>query len=154
MGLSLEFYAGDASVIGADFTAIEFDGIRDDTRARAYADFSLHLSPSDLDILSAVTGEQVGVVPRLLSDSLGRNVGGFEGEGSAEVVDPAWVRMVAAADGAAAPEMAAAWIGRIGAECGQRLVVTPGSVRAVRNLIHLCRVAVQEGVEVVHTWYL
>lgn len=49
MGLSLEFYAGDAAMIGADFTAIEFDGLRDGTRARAYADFSLHLSPTDLD---------------------------------------------------------------------------------------------------------
>ena len=29
MGLSLEFYAGDAAVIGADFTAIELDGLRD-----------------------------------------------------------------------------------------------------------------------------
>jgi hypothetical protein len=47
-GLSLEFYAGDAAVIGAAFSAIEFDGIRDGARARAYADFSLHLSPTDI----------------------------------------------------------------------------------------------------------
>jgi hypothetical protein len=154
MGLSLEFYAGDAAKIGADFTAIEFDGIRDGTRARAYADFSLHLSPTDLDILSAVIAERIGAAPRLLSNSLGRNVGGFEGEGSAEVVDPTWVRMVSAVDATAAPEVAAVWIGRVGAGCGQRLTVTPEAVRAIRELVELCQLAVREGVEVVHTWYL
>jgi hypothetical protein len=154
MGLSLEFYAGDADAIGADFTAIEFDGLRDGTRARAYADFSLHLSPTDLDLLSAVIAEHVGAAPLALTDSLVRTVGGFEGEGGAEVVDLAWVRMVASADEAAAPELAAEWIGRVGAECGQQLPVTRDAVRAVRELIRLCRVASREGVEVVHTWYL
>jgi hypothetical protein len=154
MGLSLEFYAGNADVIGADFTAIEFDGIRDGSRARAYANFSLHLAATDLDILSAVIAEHVGTAPRLLSASLGRKVGGFEGEGSAEVVDPAWVRMVAAADGAVARDLAAAWIGLVGEACGLRLVVTPEAVRAVQELIRLCQVAVREGIEVVPTWYL
>src|ERR1700722_18128804 len=105
MGLSLEFYAGDPAVIGADFSAMGFGGIRDGTRACAYADFSLHLSPTDLDILSAVIAEQVGTASRLLNDSLIRTVGGFEGEGRADVVDPAWVHMVAAADEASAPEL-------------------------------------------------
>src|SRR5687767_3374662 len=105
MGLSLEFYAGNADAIGADFTAIEFDGLRDGTRTRAYADFSLHLSASDLDLLSAVIAERVGVAPLSLTNSLVRTVGGFDGVGSAEVVDPTWVRMVAAADEDAASEL-------------------------------------------------
>ncbi|MFO0958961.1 MAG: hypothetical protein U0800_16300 [Isosphaeraceae bacterium] len=154
MGLSLEFYAGDASVIGADFSAIELDGLRNGTRARAYADFSLHLSPEDLDTLSGVLAERSGSAPLTLNDSLVRTVGGFEGEGGADVVDPAWVRMVATAEEADAPELAATWIGRIGAESGQQLAVTPEAVRAVRELIGLCRIAIREGAEVVHTWYL
>jgi hypothetical protein len=154
MGLSLEFYAGDAAVIGADFSAIEFDGIRDGTRARAYADFSLHLSPPDLDILSVVAAERVGVAARLLNDNLVRVVGGFEGEGSAELVDPAWVGMVAAADEAAAPQLAAEWIARVGAACGKQLAVSPEAVRAIGELIRLCRAAAQQGMDVVHTWYL
>jgi hypothetical protein len=154
MGLSLEFYAGDAAAIGEDFSAIEFDSLRDGTRARAYADFSLHLSAADLDTLSAVIAERTGVAPMLLQESLVRTVGGFEGEGGAELVDPAWVRMVAAADKAAAPELAAEWIGRVGAEYGQQLTVTLEAERAVRELIDLCRLAVREGVEVVHAWYL
>jgi hypothetical protein len=154
MGLSLEFYAGDAASIGEDFSAIEFDSLRDGTRARAYADFSLHFSAVDLDTLSAVVAESIGVLPVLLQDSLGQTVGGFEGEGGAEVVDLVWVRMVAAADESAAPELAAQWIGRVGADSRQQLTVTPEAERAVRELIGLCRLAVREGVEVVHTWYL
>ena len=154
MGLSLEFYAGEAIGIGADFTAFEFDGLRDGTRARAYADFSLHLSPTDLDILSELIAEQIGTAPLLLNDSLIQTVGGIENESGAEVVDPAWVRIVAATDQAAAEELATAWIGRIGDEYGQQLDVTPEAVMAVRSLINLCQVAVRENFDVVHTWYL
>ncbi len=154
MGLSLEFYAGDAATIGADFNAIEFDGIRDGTRAKAYADFSLHLSPADLDTLSEVIAERVGGSTRLLNDCLVRSVGGTPNESGADVVDPAWVRMVARADEKAAPELAAAWIQRVGAVYGEEFAVTPEAVRAVRELVRLCRLATQEGLEVVHTWYL
>jgi len=154
MGLSLEFYAGDAETIGADFTAHRFGGLRDGTRARAYADFSLHLSPTDLDILSEVLAERAGVAPLLLNDSLVRTVGGTVDSSGAEVVDPAWVRLVAALDEAAAPELTAEWIKRVGAEYGQQFDVTPDAVRAVGELIRLCRTAVSEGLEVVHTWYL
>ena len=154
MSVSLEFYAGDAAMIGVDFTAHKFDGIRDGTRARAYADFSLHLSPIDLDLLSEAIADHVGVDPLLLNDSLVRTVGGLEGSSGAEVVDPAWVRMVAAADEAAAPDLAADWVGLVNQEHGEQLGVTPEAVRMVRELIHLCRLAVQEGVDVVHTWHL
>jgi hypothetical protein len=154
VGLSLEFYAGDAAVIGADFSAINFDGISNGSRARAYADFSLHLAPKDLDLLSEVFAERAGVEPLLLSDSLLRTVGGFEGAGGAEVVDPAWVGMVAVAEEANAPDLAAEWIRRVGTSYDQQFAVTPEAVRAVRELIRLCRLAIRERVEVVHSWYL
>jgi hypothetical protein len=154
MGLSLEFYAGDAATIGADFTAFELNGIRDGRRALAYADFSLHLSPTDLDILSEVIAERTGARALLLNECLIHNVGGSEGESGADVVDPSWVRMIAALSETAAPELAAKWIGRVGAECGQELEVTSDAVRAVQELVRLCKLAVRDGVEVVHTWYL
>ena len=154
MGLSLELYAGEAIEIGADFTAFEFDGLRDGSRARAYADFSLHLSPTDLDILSELIAERVGAAPLLLNDSLIQKVGGIENESGAEVVDPAWVQIIAATDQTTAEEITSAWIGRIADECGQQLDVTTEAVTAVRLLINLCRVAVRENVDVVHTWYL
>ncbi|MCI0357738.1 MAG: hypothetical protein L0211_04530 [Planctomycetaceae bacterium] len=142
------------SAIGADFTAIEFDGLRDGTRARAYADFSLHLSPTDLDILSEVLAERLGVASLLLNDSLVRTVVGSANNSGADVVDPAWVQLVAAVDEAAAPHLAEEWIRRVGAEHGEQLDVTPDAVRALAELIRLCRTAVSEQLAVVHTWYL
>jgi len=154
MGLSLEFYAGDAATIGVDFTAHKFGGLRDGTRARAHADFSFHLSPTDLDILSEVLAERVGAAPPLLNDSLIGTVGGIANSSGAELVDPAWVRLVAAVDDGAAPELAAEWVKRVGAEHGEKLDVTPDAVRSVGELIRLCRTAVNEHLAVVHTWYL
>lgn len=154
MGLSLEFYAGDAEIIGADFAAVEFDGLRNGTRARAYADFSLHLSATDLDLLSAVIAERLGTSARSLSDSLVRTVGEFDGEGGAELVDPEWIRLPSALGETAAPSLAAEWIARMAAESGEPLSVTPAAVRAVRDLIRLSRLAVRDGLDVIHTWYL
>jgi hypothetical protein len=154
MGLSLEFYAGDAAAIGRDFTAFEFGGLRDGTRAKAYADFSLHLSPTDLDILSQVITELVGGASLLLNDCLVRTVGGKPDTSGADVVDPRWVKMAAMIDEGAAPDVAAEWIRRVGLEYGQQLAITADAVRAVQALIRLCRLAMQEELEVVHTWYL
>src|SRR5262249_18282563 len=112
VGLSLEFYAGDAAVIGGDFSAIEFDGVRNGTRAPPYADFALPLAPTDLDLLSEVVSERVGAPRLLLSRSLIRNVGGFEGEGGAVLVDPLWVGMVAGVEDTDAASLAAEWIRR------------------------------------------
>ena len=146
VGLSLEFYAGDAYAIGADFAEVEFDGLRDGRRARAYADFSLHLAPGDLDSLSAA----LGAPP--LRDSLASEVGAFDcGGGGANLVSPGWVRAVAAADDGAAPQLAAAWFRRLGD--GAAPAVTPDAARAVGELIRLCQLAVREDVQVVHAWY-
>ena len=70
------------------------------------------------------------------------------------MVDPAWVRMVAQTEEAWATELASEWIKRVGAEYGQQLELTPEAVRAVQELIRLSRLAIREGVDVVHTWYL
>jgi hypothetical protein len=154
MGLSLEFYAGDADSIGVDFTAIEFECLRDGRRARAYADFSLHLSPTDLDIFSEVVAQRLGTKPLRLNEQLTRSVGGSENESGADLVDPAWVQMVAGCDDSAASELTEEWINRVGANCGLELAVTLDAVRAVEDLIHLCQLAKRANLDVVHTWYL
>ncbi len=95
MGLSLEFYAGDADKIGQAFSDVEFEVIRDGTLAHSYADFSLHISPTDLDILSEQAAGMLERPPILLLDSLGRHVGGTPDESSADVVSQAWVEFIA-----------------------------------------------------------
>jgi hypothetical protein len=117
----------------------------------------MHLSPRDLDTLSEVFVERVEDSTGSscsLSDCLVRGVGGTENESGANLVDPDWVRMVAKAEEAAAPELAAEWLRRAGEMYGQRFPVSPKAVRAVQELIRLCRVATKENLDVVHAWYL
>ncbi len=156
MGLSMEFYAGDANTIGEAFSEFEFDGIRDGTAALAYADLSLHLTPEDLDILSKIVGELLGVAPLLLSLSLIEQVGTIEeGEGGgADVVDSAWVEMIASLDIGEAGEVTARWIEAVSKAHEQQLDVTDAAIKAIGSLIQLCKTAIAEEADVIHAWYL
>ena len=123
--------------------------------ALAYADFSLHLAPGDLDVLSVVAADRVGVEPLLLRRCLIGEVGiiGNGAGGGADVVDPAWVEMVAALDEADSGEVTARWIGAVEAY-GEDLAVTEAAVRAVGSLIRLCKAAQSGRAQVIHVWYL
>jgi hypothetical protein len=154
MALLLEFHAGNADTIGADFTAENTALLRDGTHAIGFADFSLGISPTDLDLHSEIIGEHRGVEPLVLYDCFTRNVGGAEGESSADVIDVAWVKMVASTDAKDAAVIAAAWIDAVGEELEEETEVTPDTVEAVGALIRLCALAVRDGVDVVHVWRL
>ena len=90
----------------------------------------------------------------MLNDCLTTNVGGLEDESSADVVDPAWVNMVASVDESTASALTADWLAHVGEESGETLGVTPEAIRAVTELLQLCKLAVRERLDVVHTWSL
>jgi hypothetical protein len=154
MGLSLEFYAGDVATSARAFYAVDLDGLRDGTAAQRHADFSLHLSPTDLDLLSEVMAEHRGVPAHTLHDCVGPSLAEDPGESDAYLVDPMWVKMVAAADLNAAESLAGTWISRVGKEINEPVQLTPEAVSAVQDVIELCRHADTNGVDVVHTWCL
>jgi hypothetical protein len=154
MGQLLGFYAGDADAIGAAYEDHESDGLTDENIVRAHADFSLHVTPVDIDFLVEVIAERAGGTARPLMDSFTRLVGGDPDERSAHLVDPTWVQIVAGADDGQAPDLAAEWIKRVGAEYGETLDVSPEAVQAVGELIRLCRLAAKEKLDVVFTWSL
>ena len=112
MGQLMGFYAGDADAIGAAYEKHRLRGLVDEQIVRAHADFSLHLTPLDIDFLAEVIAEKTAWKARPFTESLARRVGGDGEERSADVVDPAWVQMVAAADDGTAPDLAAGWIER------------------------------------------
>jgi hypothetical protein len=154
MGLSIEFYAGNAATIGAAFSAVAFDEIRDGRRSIAYADLSLHIGLEDVDLLSAAIAEHTERPLVSLLDRLTANVGTIDDEGSADVVDPAWVAMVSALEVAHAAAVAADWIRRVGESHGETLEVTDDAAVAVRELIGLCKKALAADADVVCVWYL
>jgi hypothetical protein len=154
MGLSIEFYAGHAPTIGAAFSHVDFDELRDGRKSIAYADLSLHIGLEDIDLLSAVIADHTETPSVGLLDGITANVGTIADEGSADVVDPAWVAMVSALDVAHAPVIAADWIRRVGEANGETLEATDDAAVAVRALVGLCKKALAAGADVVCVWYL
>ena len=155
MGLSMEFYAGDADRIGRAFSDFNFDGLRDGTIAHAYADLSLHLSPDHLDLLSDEIAKSLDRPPVLFLDSLGRKVGGNESESSAEVVSRPWVEVVAALPHEAIARLAASWMAAVAQESDDHTVESSPDVEAaLRALIDVCMQALARGTSVVFGWYL
>ena len=156
MGLSLEFYAGCATIIGPAFGEVEFDDLRDGTKAAAYADLSLHLGPKDLDILSEIAARYLDVEPILLSDCLIDEIGTIDGAetGGADVVAPDWVGMMSLLEEQDAETLAADWIAAVARTAGISPEITDHPTKALASLIRLCKKAIAEGLDVVHVWYL
>jgi hypothetical protein len=158
MGLSMEFYAGDAEAIGRAFSEVEWDGLRDGSDAAAYADLSLHLAPDDLDALSEAAADLAGIAPSLLSCCLIEQVGALDGgqTGSADLVDPRWPEMFIDLGDEGAEQLTSRWFSRsrLGRKYGRPLEVNRGAVAAVAALIRLCRKAVAGGHDIVYAWYL
>lgn len=155
MSLSLEFYAGEAERIGQAFSAVEFEGLRNGTLAHSYADLSLHISPTDLDILSEQAAGLLGRSPVLLLDSLQRHVGGTADESSADVVSRAWVQFIAAVPVESASQLSSIWLSAVMAESGDEIdTANPDAAHALGDLLSLCREALARRTDVVFVWYL
>ena len=154
MGQLMGFYAADADAIGAAYDNHDSDALTDEQIVRAHADFSLHLTSLDVDFLVEIIAEGTGGTARPLEESFIRHLAGDSESSSADVVDPAWVQLVAAADAGTAPDLAAEWMKRASAEYGETLEVSPEAVHAVGELIRLCRLAAKERLDVVFTWGL
>jgi hypothetical protein len=151
MSQLLGFYAGDAEAIGAAYEAGSDDLDAADF-VRAHADFSLHITPLDIDFLAEAIADRTGRTAPSLMDSFTRLVGGDPEENSAQVVDPAWVQLVSTADAGQADDLADEWLKRVSAEYGETLEVSPETVQAVEELVRLCQLATKEKLEVVFTW--
>jgi hypothetical protein len=154
MGLLIDFFAGDAKLIGARIESGSASNLRPGTTGVvAHADFALHLSLENLDTLGAVIAERSGIecLPLLFGlESLGP---GSEWS-STNLVCKSWVRMVASREEDESESLTAQWIGRIGEEIGEDLTITPDAIVSVRSLIALCRRATDENLDVVLWWSL
>ena len=155
MGLSLEFYAGDAKLIGQAFSGFDFEQLRNGSLAHSYADFSLHISPLDLNVLSEQAAGLLGRPPVLLLKSLERHVGGSPEESSADAVSRAWVELFAAVPAESASRLSSIWLSAVMAKSREEIDTgSPDAARAVEALLSLCREALARRTDVVFVWYL
>jgi hypothetical protein len=155
MGQLVHFYAGDPEVIGRAFASQDFGTLKDRSKIPLYADFSLHLSPIDYELLSEAIQSIVGSGPSSLEESLQTQVGGSSDERSADIVSPEWVQMVAAVRDEQIESVLSAWIQATAEEHGESPSEPTDDARlALRELIGLCRESRARGLPVVHTWSL
>jgi hypothetical protein len=155
MSQLVHFYGGDPAVIGRAFGLRDFRTLYDRAAIPLFADFSLHLSPIDYDLLCEAIRSSVGRGPLSLTDSLESQVGGDGNEGSADTVSTAWVDMVAAVEEDNLDAILRAWTVAVAEEHSESVAEPNDDMRsALRALIALCRDSKERGLTVVHTWSL
>ena len=152
MGLLMHFYAGNGSDIGLAFSEGDYDKLK--SSSIAMADFSLHLHPMDLDILTEECCKLFNNDPLWLHDNCIKNVGGDE-ECSADIVDPKLVQIISSIETNQINLLANNWIKGI-AEVHKEnnIEITPDMTKAIEELIIVCKKALEENKDVVHTWSL
>jgi hypothetical protein len=153
----MSFFVGEKRTIGEGLSSQITIPLWRQPFVVAWADFSLHLSPFDLDLLSQEACLIAGVRPVTLTDSLTENVGGNGQTHSADVVSPQWVEMVAGLpdDDDQVEELAKRWVARVATEHNEQAEQpNEDTLRAIRELIDACQIAREKGLDVVHTWSL
>jgi hypothetical protein len=121
----------------------------------AMADFSLHLSPVDLDLFSEEACRIAGMEPVTLTDSLTEHVGGDGQTSSADVVSPQWVQTVGGILDHQVDDLAERWLVRVAEEHRDQPEEPNEDTRqTIRDLIRVCQIATLKRLAVVHVWSL
>lgn len=163
MGLSLEFHLGDSAAIRQAITDGRSRWFRDPALVSHSADFSLHIIPSDLDLLSESIGHVLRQPPRKLRPSLTPIVD--KKLGGVLAVAPEWVKDTAEVHRLRAlheivskqdlvAQVAAVWASAMRQKHAEDVPVTEAMRTAVSRLVELCAVAHASKGEVFHIWYL
>jgi hypothetical protein len=154
MSLLMHFCAADPAVV-EDVTSSTWHALlRDSSRVAAYVDFSLHLSPIDLDILVVQVCAALGAPATTLTDSLVGLVAGDGQSWAVEVVDPRLVNLVAGVPGSMIEPLASRWVAAVAQEHREANPgVNPEILGALRELVRICDVALQGELAVLHAWF-
>jgi hypothetical protein len=115
MGQLMHFYAGDPKVIAEAIALRDHAVLDNSTAVPMQADFSLHLTSIDLDIMTELAAQQVGSSPTSFEGSWERRLAGDGDESSVELMAPAWVALIARAD---VTPLAEAWAAALAEEYG------------------------------------
>jgi hypothetical protein len=149
MGHLMDFYAGEPDRIGTAFAAGDQSTLE---KIGAHADFSLHMTSIDLDILTEVAAGLLGQGPTSFEECWERRLGGDGEESSAELMSQEWVVLMATSS---ADRLAPAWAAALAREYSDPTITVTDDMRtALQGLITLCAQAAKGGTRVVHTWSL
>jgi hypothetical protein len=150
MGLTLEFYVGNADVLSQAFEdgEIDFDFLSEFSKAGNVADFSLHLEIHDLDILSEVAAKLARNSPIYLQNSVERIIAD-EADHGAFLISLGWVERFSALPRWGSRELTAQWFQAMSQHHRDSIQVTPDAEHAVESLLRICKQAISNSEDVV-----
>lgn len=153
MGLLMEFRIGEAKAMATAFQSLDFEKL--EAFSRGLADFSLHLSPDDLDALVEALCRSCGHEPVRFLEVMSGPIAGDREERGVFLVSHGYVKMAAAIPEDCASEITERWMSRVADECGDpEITATAESVLAVSELLRICREAARSGLDMVYCWSL
>lgn len=152
MGLTLEFYLGDKAKIHQAFINVDIECLYDSEVVHKKADFSLHIQPKDLNLLSHAFAESTGLAPLSLRDHLDVLVDEID-LGLLEV-DTAWVNYIANASEKDVNAISTAWVTAMSREYEDEVIHSDDLTQAVADLMSICKTAKQTNGVVLHGWFL
>ncbi len=153
MGLTLEFVLGDPEAIRKAVEECDLDKLDDPTVVKGRADVSMHITPHDLDTLSAEFAAVSGREPIALRPHL--EVLFDDTECGALLVDQDWISYAAGVPVEQVRNVTERWTARMSEEYKDpQIVLTDDAVEAVRALVALCARAKAESEPMVHLWNL
>ena len=155
MVLTLEFYATTHNPLFDAVLELDFDTIDSLQTPGQYADFSLHISPADLDLLSYEVCSALGepsVSLREHLDTDGRFVD--EPDRGAFVVRREWVQLIASLEHNSVDAVVAGWCEEMRfVHDDPEISTTPECTEAITALVEACQYAQETNTEVVHVWF-
>src|SRR5438105_4577209 len=123
MGLLLEFYIGDKDAIVSAISESDFDALETGI-VKSKADISLHISPTDLDLLSNAMGRCVGLEPMDLLP----NMTGLVDEPEYGVLEVSrnWIAYAASVTDERIHDVTSDWAKAMSAEHGEEIDANEG----------------------------
>ena len=153
MGLALQFLLGNVDVIENAIRSIDFEHLDDPGIVHQRADFSLHITPKDLDLLSRELGVISDQSPIDLRPSL--NVIIDEQDRGLLAVDQSWIQYVALLATETVLDVTKNWALAMQREYSDpNIRVTSEMQKSVLDLINLCKAASMSDMQVLHAWFL
>ena len=152
--MRLEFYAGNRRKIEHAIRNGNFDLLHEDSEfVNRIADFSLHITPRDLNLLSRQFGKHSGQKPRDLRPDLKVLID--EKDHGLLLVNHKWGKYVANVDVGKLDVIVLDWFEAMrNTYPDEAIAVTEAAQEAVHSLIVLCQECVHTKTDVLHAWSL
>ena len=154
MGLTLEFYIGNAGKIEEAIADVLLELLDDPTIVHKRADLSLHIDPNDLNLLSVQFGLHSGRPFLELRPFLTVLVD--EEDRGLLSVDATWVDYVSNVQEKSIATIVRDWFESMRKEHSDEDIPDPSQdvLDAVRDLITLCKDGKKRNLQVLHGWFL